>query len=82
MPESQTVEEIWVSVTEAAKVVGYHRFHIQKLARDTWNKPEVERVVRVQRHSNGYSLWLPDLLKYFETPEGFPQPRRSPQEST
>jgi hypothetical protein len=61
------VEETWVNVTEAAELMGYHRFTAQKLARDNWNLPEDERRIRVRRLSNGYLLWLPDLIDYIST---------------
>jgi hypothetical protein len=64
---SLLAEDTWVNVTEAAKATGYNRDHMQKLARDNWNLPAEERKMRVKRHSNGYMIWLPDLLKYIET---------------
>jgi hypothetical protein len=70
------VQEIWVNVTEAADLLGYHRFTAQKLARDNWNLPEDERPIRVQRLSNGYLLWLPDLIAYLVEKGRGPQPKR------
>ena len=70
------VQETWVNVTEGAEIAGYHRFTVQKLARDNWNLPEQEREIRVQRLSNGYLLWLPDLIKYIREIGNGPQPKR------
>jgi hypothetical protein len=70
------VEEIWVNVTEAAELMGYHRMTVSKLAQSNWNLPEEEREVRVQRLSNGYLLWLPDLMNYLMGKGRGPQPKR------
>jgi hypothetical protein len=58
------VEEIWVNTSEAAELTGYHRNYVQKLARENWSLPEDERQLLVQRHPNGYMLWLPALVEY------------------
>jgi len=58
------VQEIWVNVTEAAEIIGYHPDYVRKLARDNWNVPENERKLLVQRHTGGYMFWLPDLMDY------------------
>ena len=70
------VDEIWVNVTEAAELMGYHRFTTQKLARENWKLPETERQIQVQRLSNGYLLWLPDLVEYLSGKGRGPQPKR------
>jgi phage terminase small subunit len=75
------VEEIWVNVTEAAERTGYSRFHMQKLARDNWSKPEAEREIQVKRHSNGYMLWLPTIMEYIEGLRRGPQPKRKSPKS-
>jgi hypothetical protein len=62
--EMDKVEEIWVNVTEAAEITGYHRDHIRGLARNNSRLPEAERIIKVRKRSNGYDIWLPDLLKY------------------
>jgi hypothetical protein len=64
MGMAAVVEETWVTVTEGAEKTGYSLYHLRKLARDNWNKPEAERVIKLRRHSNGYLVWLPDLMRY------------------
>ena len=64
MTDKTTVEEIWVNTNEGAEYSGYHRDYVQKLARDNWNLPEDERVIRVRRRIDRYDLWLPDLIQY------------------
>jgi hypothetical protein len=59
-------EEIWVNSTEGAEITGYHRDHVQELARNNWKKPETERLIRVRKRTNGYDIWLPDLVRYIE----------------
>jgi hypothetical protein len=58
------VEEIWVNTNEAAEITGYFYTHVRKLARDNWNLPEDQRVIRVRRRVERYEIWLPDLIKY------------------
>jgi hypothetical protein len=60
------VEEIWVNVTEASKITGYSRPHMQKLARENWNMSEKARHIRIVKRSNGYDMWLPDVVRYME----------------
>jgi hypothetical protein len=60
------VEEIWVNVTEGAEKTGYYRDHVQKLARDNWKLPEEERLIKIRKRTNGYDIWLPDLMNYVE----------------
>ena len=62
--EMDKVEEIWVNVTEATEITGYHRDHIRGLARNNWRLPEAERLIRIRKRSNGYDIWLPDLINY------------------
>lgn len=56
--------EIWVNVTEAAAITGYNRDYMVKLAKRIWDKPETEREVKIRKRSNGYDLWLPDVIAY------------------
>jgi hypothetical protein len=70
------VDEIWVNTTEAAQLTGYHRNYVQKLARENWNLPENERELLVERHPNGYMLWLPNLVDYLSKKGFGPQPKR------
>jgi hypothetical protein len=70
------VDEIWVNTSEAAHLTGYHRDYVQKLARDNWKLPENERKILVERHPNGYMLWLPKLVDYLGEKTRGPQPKR------
>jgi hypothetical protein len=68
MPESQTVEEIWVSVTEAAQITGYNRRHMLRLATQSLRQPENERIIKVRKRTMGLEMWLPDLVAYIKRP--------------
>lgn len=61
-----TNDEIWVSTSEGAELTGYHRDHVQKLARDNWNQEESQRLIKVKKRARGYDIWLPDLVQYIE----------------
>jgi hypothetical protein len=61
---NQEPEEIWVNVTEGTEITGYNRDHVLKLARDNWNMPEDQRLIRIRKRSHGYDIWLPDLMRY------------------
>ncbi len=69
-------QDIWVLTSEGAEITGYNIEHVRKLARDNWNLPEDERVIRVRSRANRYDLWLPDLLKYVEAKGHGPQRKR------
>ena len=60
----KAIEQIWVNVTEGAELTGYNRNYVVKLAKKIWDKPEQERLIKLRRRSNGYELWLPDLINY------------------
>lgn len=62
----QVAEEIWVNTVEGAEITGYHREHVQRLARENWNLPEEQRLIKVRKRSNRYDIWLPDLINYLE----------------
>ena len=64
--------ENWVNVTEAAKITGYSRDRVQRLASNNWNLPESEREIVVQRRSHGYMIWLPSLQEYMTKPLSTP----------
>lgn len=65
--EQVVAEKIWVSTGEGADITGYHRDHLQKLARDNWKLPENERLIRrIRKRARGYDIWLPDLIAYIE----------------
>jgi hypothetical protein len=70
------IREKWVNVTEAAELLGYHRRSVLNLALANWKMPADERDIRLERHSNGYMLWLPDLIHYSEQKWHAPQPKR------
>jgi hypothetical protein len=69
----EAIEETWVNTTEAAEITGYFHAHIRKLARDNWNLPEDQRVLRIRRRSNRYDIWLPDLISYMKQTGNGPQ---------
>lgn len=60
------VEEIWVSVTEGGEITGYHRDYVQRLARNNWNLPENQRLIKIRKRVHGYDIWLPDLVNYIK----------------
>jgi hypothetical protein len=70
------MRDMWVNTTEAAEITGYHFEYVRKLARDNWNIPENDRVIRVRRRSNRYDIWLPDLIKYMQEHGYGPYPKR------
>ncbi|MEO8607174.1 MAG: hypothetical protein ABI690_04800 [Chloroflexota bacterium] len=61
-----TNDDIWVSTSEGAELTGYNRDHVQKLARDNWNRDENQRLIKVKKRARGYDIWLPDLVRYIE----------------
>lgn len=66
MIDNHLTEETWVNLTEGAHATGYSREYVFKLARRMWEQPEEERQIRVRKRSNGYEMWLPDLIAYAE----------------
>jgi len=70
------IEEIWVSATEGGEITGYHRDYVQRLARNNWNLPENQRLIKIRKRARGYDIWLPDLVKYINEPRRGPQPKR------
>ena len=64
--ENIAAQEIWVNTNEAAEITGYFYTHVRKLARDNWNLPEDERLIRVRRRVDRYEIWLPDLMRYLK----------------
>lgn len=75
MPEPEVIAQLWVNLTEGAEITGYHREHMIKLARKMWKLPEAEREIRIRKRTNGYDLWLPDLIKYSQKTGRGPRPR-------
>ncbi len=70
------VEEIWVTLAEAAKITGYSKDRVQRIAQHNWNLPAEDREILLRRHSNGYMVYLPSIVKYARTPRRGPQPKR------
>ncbi|MEO8607185.1 MAG: hypothetical protein ABI690_04855 [Chloroflexota bacterium] len=58
------VEEIWVNVSEGAEISGYNSDHVRLLARNNWKLAEADRFIKIRKRSNGYDIWLPDLMRY------------------
>jgi hypothetical protein len=77
--DSTQAEEIWVNVTEGAKITGYNRDYVIKLAMRLWKKPEEARDIKVRKRTFGYELWLPDLIAYVQRPGRGPQRKRKPE---
>jgi hypothetical protein len=57
-------DEIWVNTREGAEKTGYNRQYVKLLAMKIWRQPENERPIQIRKRSNGFELWLPDLLEY------------------
>jgi len=65
----QINDEVWVSTSEGAEMVGYYRDHVQKLARWNWELPEDKRAIQVRKRRHGYDIWLPDLVRFAMQPK-------------
>lgn len=72
----QITDEVWVNTPEANQITGYYRDHLQRLARNNWNLPENERLIRVRKRANRYELWLPDLVNYIKNYGAGPNNRK------
>jgi hypothetical protein len=66
----------WVNVAEGAEITGYNREYVSKLAMKLWKKPEAERQIRLRKRTNGFELWLPDLIAYTKDAGHGPQRKR------
>ena len=62
--ELEKVEAIWVNMSEAAEISGYNYHSIRKLAWKLGQEPEEQREIKVRKRSNGWEMWLPDLVNY------------------
>jgi hypothetical protein len=63
--EREKVEEMWVTISEAAKLTGYSKDRLQRIAQSNWNRPEAEREVTLKKDSYGYYLvLLPSIIQY------------------
>jgi hypothetical protein len=80
--EQIEVEEIWVNTNEAAEITGYNRFSLSKIASMMAQEPEDQRAVKVRKRSNGWELWLPDLMVYVKRPRRGPPIKSRKQESS
>jgi hypothetical protein len=76
MSDIDNIEEIWVTITEAAKLTGYSRDHVQKIAYDNWSLPEEQREIVMRRNSAGYLIYLPSLVEYSLVPGNGPKGKR------
>jgi len=74
------VEEIWVNTREGAEKTGYNRQYVKLLAMKIWRQPENERPIQMRKRSNGFELWLPDLMTYVNLPGRGPQRKRTIKE--
>jgi len=62
--DSEKVEETWVNLAEAAEITGYHHASLRKMASTMAQEPEDQRPVKIRKRSNGWEMWLPDLISY------------------
>lgn len=76
MIEQPASQDIWVNVTEGAAVTNYNRNYVVKLAKRMWDMPEDQRAIKIRKRSNGYELWLPDLIAYTQKIGHGPQRKR------
>lgn len=72
----KTSEETWVTTTEGAEITGYHRVTVSKLLSKNLEQPEEEREIRLRKRSNGWEIWLPDLIAYSKNPRTKPYGKR------
>ncbi len=77
MSDTDKIEEIWVTVTEAAQMTGYSRDRVQRIAYNNWSLPEEEREIVMRRNSSGYLIYLPSLVEYSLVPGNGPKAKRN-----
>jgi hypothetical protein len=75
--ELEKVDEIWVNLNEAAEISGYSYHSIRKLAWKLGQEPEEQREIKVRKRSNGWEMWLPDLIKYVQRSRTGPPIKRN-----
>jgi len=63
----QVVEQIWVTIAEAAEITGYSISYMRRMTSRLWNSAENERTLKLRKRSGRLELWLPDLMAYAET---------------
>lgn len=71
-----SVEQTWVNVREGAEITQYSRSHMKAIMMKIWRMPEAERPIRIRKRSNGFDIWLPDLIAYVNEPGHGPQRKR------
>jgi len=74
--DPKAVGQMWVNLTEGAEITNYSRDHLWKIISKIWKMPETERPIRLRKRSNGYDIWLPDLVAYVNQPGHGPQRKR------
>ena len=74
--EVKQVEETWVNLSEAAEITGYSYDSLRRVIWQMGQEPETERAIKLRKRSNGWELWLPDLMKFMQEPRRGPQPKR------
>lgn len=75
--EVKQVEATWVNLTEAAEITGYHASSLRNIALNMAQEPEDKRTVQVRKRSNGWEMWLPDLMVYVKRPRRGPPVKRN-----
>lgn len=75
-PEQEKVEEIWLNLAEAAALTGYNIYSLRKAIWRIAQDAEEERPVKLRKRSNGWEVWLPDLIEFLKEPRRGPQPKR------
>jgi hypothetical protein len=73
--EVNKVEEIWVNTAEGAEITGYNPDSLKNIAFKMAQEPEDQRAVKVRKRSNGWELWLPDLMSYVNRRRPGPVPK-------
>ena len=77
--QAQLADQIWVNTREGAEKTGYNRQYVKLLAMKIWRQPESERPIQIRKRSNGFELWLPDLLAYMNSEGHGPYLKDSPR---
>ncbi len=67
--EENSAERIWVGVRQGAEITGQPVGYFRHLATSIWDMPLEERPLKVRLRSKRYEFWLPDLVRYLESPE-------------
>ncbi len=71
-----SVDQTWVNVREGAEITRYSRSHLKAIMMKVWRMPEDERPIQVRKRSNGFDIWLPDLVAYLNEHGHGPQRKR------